>query len=206
MSHTELKPVTVPASLVRAAHTCIAKKDVRYYLTGFCLFSSGRIVGTNGHIMFSAKLDDAAIPDKDVVIRLSGKIPPKAEYVRFDFSQGIALAGGKAITFDVIDESFITEAAIDRVIPPRERTAHTDGFGISSVYLATIADAFNGAPVSISHGTEMEAVRVEYRGFHPELMQSVMVIMPLRTPDKFRTLYTESPEEVIADYKKAQAA
>lgn len=55
-----MKTLGFPASTLRAAMCCAAKKDVRHYLNGVYLHSSkARIVATDGHVMFVGHLECA---------------------------------------------------------------------------------------------------------------------------------------------------
>jgi hypothetical protein len=52
--------VTIPASTLRAALTCAAKGDVRFYLNGVYLdLPKGRIISTTGAFLFAGKIDSA---------------------------------------------------------------------------------------------------------------------------------------------------
>ena len=55
--------LNIPARSFAAALKCAAKNDVRFYLNGVYLdLPKGRIVGTNGHVMFVGKIEAATLP------------------------------------------------------------------------------------------------------------------------------------------------
>lgn len=71
----------VPISIVRAAYTVQAKKDIRYYLNGIH-FTDKRVEATDGHVAYMAKNNGQKDPEwfsgslkYDVLISIDQKIP-----------------------------------------------------------------------------------------------------------------------------------
>lgn len=95
---------TYPAKFIRLAQACQAEHDVRYYLNGIMLYSSGLIIGTDGHRMAISDsqvkydfesfrdgfYDAGSSDDPGVIVHLTAKVPGTADIVQFDFEVMIA--------------------------------------------------------------------------------------------------------------------
>ena len=58
--------VSIPMWIIRGALMCAAEEDVRYYICGVYFdFRAGRVVSTDGHILFVARIDKA---DRDSLL------------------------------------------------------------------------------------------------------------------------------------------
>ena len=75
--------INVPAQAIRAAQSCAAKQDVRYYLNGVYLSKSGQVVGTNGHTLYVADCD-FELPGV-ALISIDGAIPKSAQDCKVHF-------------------------------------------------------------------------------------------------------------------------
>ncbi len=185
--------IRLPARLLKAAMNYQAKGDVRYYLNGILVSSSGFISATNGHQLFHAQCEEAKELEEDMIFAILGKIPAKAVTANIVFSgedegyiwfqDGIERPLKKqdvkqCLFFSVIYGKF---PDVDRVLPKGELVP-TDQFGINPTYMATIATALRDL------GARSEFIKVKLRGnkssveislVTPEHKASV-VIMPVR--------------------------
>jgi hypothetical protein len=142
-------------------------------------------VGTNGHVLFKGK-DSGIAPTEDVIIQIDGKIPVSADSVTF--SDGVCRTDtGKVFGYKVVDGTF---PQYQRVIPERNRTEHSNGFGCQVKYLARALAVFGKeATVNVYTATENDSILMEYAGKDTALFLSVLVVMPCRTEASFEKLY-----------------
>ncbi len=53
---------TMTGQQYRAAHTCVAKKDARYYINGIHIsYDNTEVVSTNGHIIYAAEVEPGPV-------------------------------------------------------------------------------------------------------------------------------------------------
>lgn len=190
-----MKTITMDAQFVRAAQTCQAKKDVRYYLNGICIMPKGKIAGTNGHILYTGQYTDDPenMVDTNIIISIFGNIPASSETAVFTFSDEktgtCETDNKKPFLFEVIDGVY---PDITKVIKPDSAYDSGDfsnGFGVSSEYLAFMQKIFGrGAMVGIHHGTEMETMMIKTLQSGGEFSESSRVyLMPCSVDGGFRT-------------------
>lgn len=147
-----MKAIEVNAGLLRAAMFMQAKNDVRFYLNGVLLHSSGYVVSTNGHCMYKADDEGLKQLESNVIIAIAGTIPTKAEVARIHFldekegyitfldsighplqSRGRPSAAHRRF-FDVVEGKY---PDIDRVIPASELQP-TESIGVNAEYLGLV--------------------------------------------------------------------
>jgi len=188
--------IQIPASLIRGAMACQAKKDVRFYLNGILLASNGDVVGTNGHVMF--KGNSAEHPDADTIVQIDGKIPDSATHILFDFDALICKTEkGKVFSFSIITDC--TYPQYNRVIPALPRTNHATGFSCNASKMAKVETAFGkDAIVSVYPATENDSIIFTYQGKDETLENSVFVLMPCRAGE-FEPLYKHEDIKAIAE-------
>ena len=174
--------VTINAKAFRSAQMAQAKNDVRDYLEGVCVQTTGRIIGTNNHILYActpserSPLGNDTAFDEDKIIRVGGKIPVAAEWLTFDTDKMICTTEKyKPFSFQFVEGNY---PDVDRVIPtlPRSEVAHE--IGLSAKYLA-LAGAMAHDVVRVYPGEAKDAVLIE--SFLPDdgATESI-VILPVR--------------------------
>lgn len=89
----------VSAHNYRAAALCTGANDIRPYIRGLLCSKTGELVGSNGHMMFVAKVDNNKL-DGDLIF-LPTKIPAKTERVRLQIAC-------------VFDKSYVMISAVDK--------------------------------------------------------------------------------------------
>lgn len=176
---------TVPAQIIRAAQSCQARSDVRYYLNGVCFHADGSIYGTNGHILFKGSpvpyghdgvyfTDDNDVPVTKI-ISIDGKIPASAQELTVDTETMIASTEkGKVFKCTEIDGSY---PDCDRIIPKSDPTEISTGASFNPKYLSAIAQVFPDT-VDFHYAGHLSAVTLTLNDF--EGWDYLMVIMPVR--------------------------
>ena len=190
-----MKTITMNAGYVRAAQACQAKKDVRYYLSGICIMPKGRIAGTNGHILYTGQYTDDPenMVDTNIIISIFGNIPASSETVVFTFSDEKTgtweTDNKKLFLFEVIDGVYPDITKVIRPDSAYDSGDFSNGFGVSSEYLAFMQKIFGrGAMVGIHHGTEMEVLMIKKLRLGCDFSESSRVyLMPCRVDGGFRT-------------------
>lgn len=129
---------------IRAASKFMAKNDAREYLCGIRI-NNKFIEATNGHI--AVRMDSGIKTNKDIIVKLIGRIPAKSIDTELVFKNGKNTAyhydGFKNLVgvqlFDVIDGKF---PDLEKVIPSILKK--TEFPNINAIYLKVIHDAFAG--------------------------------------------------------------
>ena len=186
------------AQLIRAAMACQSdSKDLRYYLQGILLTTTGDIVGTNGNVLFHGKhnwTDCDTIPC-DIILQIEGTIPASVNTVEIelpDFDSLLIAASGSA---DPITGTLKTDKCkllvctlldgkypdFNRVIPNRLAPSgdnYSNVIGLNISLLATLEKCYGkGALVNVYTRGLHNSIRVEC----PAVPDTLFVIMPVRT-------------------------
>ena len=138
--------ITVAAELIRAAQACQGKKDVRYYLNGFLISTTGDIVGTNGHVLFRGNVPEDSrfyswVPE-DCIVQIDGNIPASASTVTFLWNGETGACktdNGKMFSFSLVDGTYPN---YQRVIPEIPKGVGVSGINFAPKYLAVIPKVF----------------------------------------------------------------
>lgn len=176
-------PITIDARFVRSAQLAQAKKDVRYYLNGFLLDTTGMIVATNGHYLYAGKYTSEPGVAADVIIRIDGVIPKSAGTVEFTFNENMKEGVCKTNTrklfaFDVIDGEFPDWEKVKPVYTDE----FTDGLVVNPVYLALLAKIFpEKAGLIIQHGTDREVIQISQESQSEYAENSFFLLMPVKS-------------------------
>ena len=170
---------TIDAKLVRAAMACQAKTNDRYMLTGILVAKNGDIVGCDGHALFRGNQSLTEFNngvDNDLIIRINGTIPAKAETVTFKINDGTAIAStdnGKMFTCEVLEGIY---PDYNRVIPSKDSDQFSSVLNFDATLLARAEKTFGkNAHIAIHHRGPKESVLVEC----PKLPEACLVIMPI---------------------------
>lgn len=176
--------ITLPASMVRAALSCVAKqKEIRFYLQGILLTPDRYVIGSNGHALFRAQYDeDEAAPQSNLIIKIHGAISRTAKTVTFDvaaekMARGICYTDNDlAYVIEVLDGNY---PDLNRIIPKGVREPFTNGFGINATYLAQAEKVFGpNSHLAIVHGTDSEIIEIRSTDEGKRGWQ--YLVMPLR--------------------------
>jgi DNA polymerase-3 subunit beta len=172
---------TMTGQQYRAAHLCTAKNDIRYYLNGMHIDAKNHeVVGTNGHIMYVAKIEPGPIMKTLIFESVSVLASTeKIEIFRHDDGNVITVVHGSKGTVqhicELIDGRFPDYRAVIELTKKREPC---NIVGMNPVYLANVPKIFYksnsvklemGSPTSAFHFTDSTN---ENRGLY--------VVMPTR--------------------------
>ena len=177
---------TVPAKPFMAAILFKASFDPRFYLKGV-LLSSCDIVSTNGHILFSCKVDKMH-DYKDMIIDIVGKIPSKTYTLDFEISEenqgGIAWCKDAfGFTISVIYVKIIDGKFPDWKKPfESQEIKETKSVGLQTKYLSILDKA-----VSLVGNPKFKAVEINLCGSKGAVIcnisgpeyKSTVLIMPV---------------------------
>lgn len=183
-----MKAYSIPASALRAALLCAAKKDTRQYLNGVWLdIPQGRIVGSDGARMFVGQIPRGELPavlvPRDLAERAL-KTCPKPN--RYDEAPEffVEVAPG-AVSLKHADGSFTADRDQDLQYEQYERVIPAETSGESAQYnlefLVTAQDALR------LYANDKRAVAaIEYNGDGPAVLSAAghnafALVMPLRT-------------------------
>ena len=192
--------VNIPARAFAAALKCAAKNDVRYYLNGVYLdFPKGRIVATNGHIMFVGQIETATLPPVIVPRELvEGALRSLTKRARETFDIAISI-DGDAITLTTAGNSF-SGNRIDGRFPEYERVVPLKVSGELAQFdadlVATCADALRMYTQEPSPAWE-----IQHNGDSASLMTGrgcLCVVMPCRTGGVADTDWYHQPVKLQA--------
>ncbi|MDH5394419.1 MAG: hypothetical protein OEY11_14640 [Gammaproteobacteria bacterium] len=186
-------PLTIDASLIRAATACQAKNDVRYYLEGIYISNTGIIAGTNGHMMFVANLSDIK-PEKSNIIRLESKIPLSSDTCEFYFIDSkhgyvkhfnSAKHNDKHIHFSIIDGKY---PDIDKLRKDFDKDSTAlDCAYINPEHLSFIPKVFgkknNGIKISFTKKDGVIKFTPAISHHRDNNANPTLYIMPMRYPD-----------------------
>jgi DNA polymerase III sliding clamp (beta) subunit (PCNA family) len=175
--------LNINASIIRAAMANQATKDVRYYLTGILITTTGDIVGTDGHTCFVGKhtWEDCDTLPRDVILSIKGAIPISASVVNIQLddiegsatTKGIVRAGNKVLECIEIDGKY---PDYKRVIPARLSDEYSNFLCFDASLLARIEKTFGKrAQVGIYTRGTSSSIRIE-----SSILDGILVIMPMR--------------------------
>lgn len=183
------KTIKLPAAIVKAARLFQAKNDVRYYLVGIQLNSTGCIVATNGHVLI--KIDHEPLKDleESLIVRIHGtKIPQKAqelEFVFLDDLRGVVrMYNGHGLLMDDVRSFELVEGKFPdhESVMPKGDLKFIGEIGINPHYMHIISEAQNqigtkGAGVSMRFRGETSSIEIK---FHSAKCNAIAVVMPMR--------------------------
>jgi len=194
----------IDARFIRAAMACQAKKDARLYLCGIQITPSGRIAGTDGHMLYTGVAPLTASPEwvtRDTIVAIRGAIPASAKKVVLRLrdvtdpddtaQQEIATAimpngDPKTILAVALNDTYPN---IERVIPEPARPRYQNGVIMNTRLLAKLAKIFPAqSGMRMELGLTTEALRCTFEapddGDEYE-NTSVAVVMPMRVEQDF---------------------
>jgi hypothetical protein len=170
---------------LRAADAFRAKGDIRNYLNGIRI-NNNYIQATNGHI--AIQMDSGVKTRLDVIVRFKGKIPPKSQKTKLEFSKGKNIAYhydslGELISAQVFDIEDGKYPQFERIIP--EKMVKGSQFPPLNIdYMAVIKKAFpreSFMAVRPINYDKNKAVIYEVTEFQKHLYGNpVIIIMPTR--------------------------
>ena len=183
--------IVVKSDLLRAAQQCQAKQDVRFYLNGTCLTSSGLVLGTNGHLLFSA--NGGFKMSADHILWIDGIVPNgmDATFEPLNETEGIVRLNcphnkkdPKVMYYKTIDGKFPDA----RKILPKNPVEATTSISLQAKYVAMVSKVFGGlACVKISsygddkqHPVKIECVRDTGGKRSLASADAVLIIMQIR--------------------------
>lgn len=181
----------MPAKMIRAALTCVAKNDVRFYLCGINI-TKKHIEATNGHT--AIQMTHGVKRVKSGVYKIKGRIPAKCLIVQFVLRKDIKIVNFLGLcdevlgvaAVEIVDGKFpnITEKVLK---PLLEKPINNDVLPLLNAdYLAIPSKAFTGGrwPPGINiecRGEEEAALLKMEKGFpNEEYGNPVIIIMPVR--------------------------
>lgn len=183
--------ISIPLRFLQAALTHASKNDVRFYLNGVCVESSGYVVATDGHRMFVALEPHNCTDRKQTIIpyealKESLRISPKgATHMEIT---------GAPYPFTLNDKPFIpldgTFPEWRRVIPkkPIEPIVHMPQF--NALYMADGIKAINTAHnpiVSKFKTVSVEIADTDIIVLHAPGTRAMVVLMPIRKSKEVET-------------------
>lgn len=180
-----MQNLIVPANLIRAAMTCINKKEHREYLRGVYIGVNGDVVGTDGHVLFRGELPEEQRPETDLLLEFGQAPTTKAATVDVRFNDdgktGEAIfrpGNGKLLgATEVTVQDAGRYPTYTRVIPKIERWEIASGICLNTSLLALIEKVFGkGAFVTMYMGTEKESILL--KGNSRNEVDGEMVVMP----------------------------
>ena len=172
---------TMTGQQYRAAHICVAKKDVRYYLNGMHIDAKNNdVVGTNGHVMYVADIEPG--PKMKTLIFESVSILASVEKVEiFDYNEGnilVAVHNTKGIVQHICKIIVDTYPDYKAVMELSGKQQACNVVGMNPVYLANVPKIF---PKTNSVKLEM---RSPVNSFHftdaAHENRGLYVVMPTR--------------------------
>jgi len=204
--------VNIPARAFAAAIKCASKQDVRYYLNGVYLdFPKGRIVATNGHIMFIGQIESAALSPVIVsreTVELALKSMTKRARDDNDVEVIIDGAAIEIVTSGTVNQSGVRvgatsfkATAIDGRFPDYEQVVVREVSGTTAQFdadlVATCADALRTYTAQYTH----IAWQIQHNGDSASLMTGtncLCVVMPCRTGRDADTDWYFGPTPAVA--------
>ena len=194
---------TIPASYLKAATYCMAKKDIRFYLNGILLdFPGNRIVSTDGHRLFVGRLPEDCPTDWPAIIAPDSLILAslKAMSVKARAAESVFITltetDDDATSFKrkinnvriistagefAAREVDATFPEYQRVIPP---SASGEPSGFNFAYLSDAADAISW--YARGRDSRYGGCGIAYNGSGPAVLSDPMsedclvVVMPMR--------------------------
>jgi len=199
--------VNIPARAFAAALKCASKSDVRYYLNGVYLdFPKGRIVATNGHIMFVGQIERVDVPavivPRELVESALRSLTKKARET-FDIAVTIKVypeaESGTEITLATGGGSFVGQAIYGK-FPDYERVVPLKVSGeLAQFDPAILLDCVDA--LRIYTGAYRNAANVQHNGNSAALLTAVnclCVAMPWRADNNVDTDWYQKPVKLQA--------
>lgn len=94
----------ISAKIIRAAMVCQARDDIRYYLNGFKI-NKKYVQSTNGHV--AVQMEHGLKRIKDGIYFIQGKIPAKAELVKFIIRKNLKIVEFIGVCDEVVGVSIL---------------------------------------------------------------------------------------------------
>lgn len=177
--------IKLPRCALIALLSFQAKKDIRYYLNGICLYPEGSAAATDGHRMIYITGLDKWKGKENIIINFEQKIPTsKYDEVIIDTTKGIAqyLLNDVLMAFSLITIVGGRFPDVHRVIPKAEPQP-VSAMGFNATYIDAVcktAKQFNSRFESVKFDFFGETSPCVATVTNHEGITAKMVVMPMR--------------------------